>query len=94
LLPVNVNYPPALSVVEHLNAVDAAHKRFGIVLVVARLINAPDMGYVAKLFGAPRDLLFVESVLLKERFDARDEAFDVQYLRHEIVIFAWFCSWD
>jgi hypothetical protein len=36
-------------------------------------IDAPDMGDVAKLFGAPRDLLFVESILLKERFDARDE---------------------
>ena len=28
------------------------------------------MGDVAKLFGAPRDLLFVESILFKERFDA------------------------
>jgi len=28
---------------------------------------------VAKLFGAPRDLLFVESILLKERFDPRDD---------------------
>jgi len=32
---------------------------------------------LAKLFGAPRDLFFVESILLKERFDARDESFDV-----------------
>jgi len=44
LLPVDVHDPPAFSVVEKLNAVDAAHERFGIVLVVARLINAPDMG--------------------------------------------------
>jgi len=41
---------------------------------------------VAKLFGAPRDLLFVESILVKERFDARDESFDVQNLRREIDI--------
>ena len=61
MLPVNVHDPPALSVIEKLNVVDAAHKRFGIVFVVARLINAPDMGDVAKLFGAPRNLLFVES---------------------------------
>ena len=37
----------------------------GIVFVVARLINAPVMGDVAKLFGAPADLFFVESILLK-----------------------------
>jgi hypothetical protein len=53
---------------------------------VARLINAPDMSEVAKLFGTPRDLLFVESILLKERFDARDESVDVQNLRREIDI--------
>ena len=44
------------------------------------------MGDVAKLFGAPRDLLFVESILLKEWFDARDESLDVQNLRREIDI--------
>jgi hypothetical protein len=33
--------------------VDAVHERLGIVFVVARLINAPDMGDVAKLFGVP-----------------------------------------
>ena len=44
------------------------------------------MGDVAKLFGAPRDLLFVESILLKEWFDARDESVDVQNLRPEIDI--------
>jgi hypothetical protein len=44
------------------------------------------MGDVAKLFGAPRDLLFVESIFLKERFDARDESVDVQNLRREIDI--------
>src|SRR5207249_11568862 len=85
-LPVNVHDPPTLSVVEKLNAVDAAHKRLGIVFVMAGFINAPDMGDVAKLFRAPRDLLFVESILLKERFDARDESVDVQNLRREINI--------
>jgi hypothetical protein len=44
------------------------------------------MGDVAKLFGTPRNLLFVESILIKERFDARDESFDVQNLRREIDI--------
>ena len=86
MLPVNVHDPPALSVIEKLNAVDAAHKRFGIVFVMTRLINAPDMSNVAKLFGAPRDLFFVESIPLKERFDARDEPVDVLNLRREIDI--------
>lgn len=63
MLPVNINNPTP-----NAFGVDAAHERFGIAFVVARLINAPDMGEVAKLFGAPRDLLFVESILLKERF--------------------------
>jgi hypothetical protein len=52
LLPVNVNYPSPKAF-----GVDAAHKRFGIVFVVARLINAPDSAATTYDGQRPRSFL-------------------------------------
>jgi len=55
VLPVDRQYPPAVSVVEKLNAIDPAHERLGIVRIVPRFIRAPDMRNLAELFDAARD---------------------------------------
>src|SRR6188472_608389 len=89
LLPIDRHDPPTTAVMEQLNAVDPANERFGIVRVVAGFVRAPDMCDVPELFGAPCNYLLVKPVLGKIRFHTRNEAIDVQYLRREIVIFAW-----
>src|SRR6266481_876596 len=58
VLPVNRQDPPAFAVVEKLKAVDATHKRRGIAWIVTRFVRAPNVSDSAKLFGAPRDILF------------------------------------
>jgi hypothetical protein len=44
------------------------------------------MGDVSDLLRPPRDLLFIESVLLEVRLHPRDECFDVKKLRRETAI--------
>ena len=85
VLPVNAHDPPTTLIVEQLNAVDPAHERFRILGFVARLVGAPDMCDPIELFGAPRDFLFVESVLLHVIADACDETVDVQYVRRDLA---------
>ena len=51
--------------------------------IVARFVCAPDVRDLAKLFGPPCDFFFVESLLGKMRFHARDETIDVKHLRRE-----------
>ena len=94
LLPINAHDPPATAVVEQLYAVNPTHKRFGITRVMARLVDAPDMRDTPELFCAPRNLLFVKSVLRKIRFHARNEAIYVQQFRRELVIRAGLCGRD
>lgn len=66
-LPENSQNPPALSVVHHLNAVDAARKWLGIVLRVTRFVGAEQVRDVGELFRAARDLAFEEPILFQER---------------------------
>ena len=61
---------------------------------MARLVDAPDMRDTPELFCAPRNLLFVKSVLRKIRFHARNEAIYVQQFRRELVIRAGLCGRD
>ena len=86
LLPVDRQDPPAVSVVEKLNAIDPAHEWLRIVRIVTRFIRAPDMRDLAELFDSPRDFLFVESGFLESLLGSCDEAFDIQYLRRNIDI--------
>src|SRR6266487_3638588 len=92
VLPIDVYDPPTSAIVEQLNAVNAAHKRCGIIGIVARLVCAPDVSNVSELFGAPGNFLFVKSLLGKIRFHAGDETIYVQNLRRETVIRAGLCS--
>jgi hypothetical protein len=85
VLPVNGEDPPALAVIKKLKAVDAAHKRLGIVCIVTRFVSAPNVGDSAKLFGAPRDFCFVKP-FLKKRLHPRDVSFDIQQLRLKIDV--------
>src|SRR5438094_10211430 len=94
LLPVNGHNPPAVAVVEQLNAVDSADERFGIVVFVARLVRAPNMRDLTKLLGATRNFLFVKSVLRKIRFHTRNEAIYVERFRREIVTPVRLCGRD
>src|SRR5260370_6677962 len=86
VLPVDRQNPPALAVVEKLNAVDSAHEWFRIVRVVARLVGAPHVRDLTKLLNTTRDFLFVESIFLENRVSSRDEAFDIQDVRRKIDI--------
>src|SRR5438876_2150443 len=70
VLPIDGHDPPTTTVVEQLNTVDPAYKRFGIVRAVTRFVGAPDMRYTPKLFGTPRNLFFVKSMPRKIRFHA------------------------
>ena len=94
LLPIDRRDPPAIAVVEQLNAVDPARERFGIIYIVARFVRAPDMRDMPELFGAPPNFFFEKSVLSKIRFHARDETIYVQHLRLEIVIRSRLCGRD
>jgi len=94
VLPIDRQNPPTPSVVEQLNAVDSAHERVWIVRVMTRFVRAPDVSDTAKLFGAARNFLFVESMLRKKRFRARNETIYMQDLRHERVIPARLCGRD
>src|SRR6266403_3807510 len=69
LLPVDRQDPPAVPVVEKLNAVDPAHERHGLARIAARLVCAPNMRDLAELFGSARDFLFVEPGRREKRFD-------------------------
>ena len=51
--------------------------------MVARLVRAPDMRDISELFGAARNLLLIEPVLLKKRFHPRDESLNIQNLRRK-----------
>src|SRR5437660_1106072 len=86
VLPVDRQDPPAVSVVEKLNAVDPAHERYGIARIVARLVCAPDMRDLAEPFDPSRDFLFVESGFLESLLGSCDEAFDIQHLRRKSAI--------
>ncbi len=55
-------------------------------------VGAPDMRDMPELFGVPRNLLFVKSVLCKIRFHARNEAIYVQHLRCKITIRPRLCG--
>jgi len=77
VLPVNAHDPPASTVVEQLNAVNAAHKRLPIIGVVARFVRAPNVSNAPKLFRPPRNLLFKESVVRDMCGAAGNEAIDV-----------------
>jgi len=94
VLPIDGHDPPTSAVVEQLYAVNSAHERFGIVRVVTRFVGAQDMRDAPELFYAPRNLLFVKSVLRKIRFHARNEAIYVQQFRRELVIRAGLCGRD
>src|ERR1700730_14353030 len=83
VLPVDRQNPPALAIVEKLNAVDSAHKRLRILWIVARLVCAPHVRDLTELLNTTLDFLFVESVFLESRFSSRDEAFDIQDLRRK-----------
>src|SRR6266436_4939326 len=83
VLPIDRQDPPAVPVVEKLNAVDPAHERHGIAWIVARLVCAPNMRDFAELFDSPRDFLFVESGFLESLLGSCDEAFDIQHLRRK-----------
>lgn len=85
LLPIDGHDPPAIAVVEQLNAVDPAHERFRIVYGVARFVRAPDVRDMPELFRAPRNFALKESVLLQVIADARDEAVDIQHVRRDLA---------
>ena len=89
VLPVNGHDPPAIAVVEQLDAVDSAHERFGIVVFVTRLVRAPDMCDVTELLAATRNFLFEESILFDVIAYARDEAVDVQHVRRNLATGAY-----
>ena len=77
VLPVNAHDPPASTVVEQLNTVNAAHKRLPIIGVVARFVRAPNMSNASKLFRPPCNLLFKKSIVRDMCGTTGNEAIDV-----------------
>src|SRR5438132_12578856 len=73
---------------KQLNAVYPTHERLCVAGIMTRFICAPDMREVAKVLDAPRDFLFVEAVLFKNRFGSRNESIYVQNIRCELDIIA------
>src|SRR5581483_3853545 len=85
LLPIDIYDPPAMAVVKQLDAVDSAHERFEILLVMTRFVRTPYVSDVSELFGVPGDFLFEKSVLGKVWFHTGDETIHVQNLRRETI---------
>ncbi len=65
-LPEDRHNPPTLAVIHQLNAVDAALKRFRVVLRMPRFVSAEDVRDIAEALDLPRSLALEKSFLLKQ----------------------------
>ena len=80
MLPIDRQDPPALAVMEYLEAVDAAHEWGSIVWIMPRFVGAPNMTNPAKHFCSPRYLRLVKALLQKWPYPC-DVTLDIQNLR-------------
>jgi hypothetical protein len=97
VLPVNAHDPPTRAIVEELNAVNATHKWFRIVRIVARFVRAPNMSNMPKQFRLPRYLFFEESIVREVCGATGNEPIDVEQLRRdptEIYFSGIFRCWN
>ena len=81
-VPEDGDDPPPLAVEEELDAVDAAHKRLFVIILMTRFVGAEDMGDGAKPVDTAVDLLFEESFVLDVTLDRRDELVDGEDASH------------
>src|SRR5260370_11936514 len=80
-LPEDCHHPPAISVVHQLNTIDPSLKRFRVARCVARFVGTENVRNLAKRFQLSCNLLFIETLFIKERFRSGDVVIDAQSTR-------------
>src|SRR6266404_1021594 len=92
-LPENCHHPPAVSVVHQLNAIDPSLKRFRVVRRMARFVGTENVRNLPKRFQLPTNLLFIETLFIKEGFRSGDVVINAQSTGSITSCLLWI-SWN
>src|SRR6202451_1132080 len=85
LVPQNTEHPPALPIIDQLNAVNAPLERLGS-RSAPRFVTAEDLRYVSKTLRSIHDRIFVERILLEHVSRHHHKIVDPQQIHHHTAV--------